>query len=217
MDFFDIDFLEVGKSILNFVMDILETIVFVGSLFIVVYLFVAQPNQVKGASMDPTFGSGDYIFTSKVTYKMRFYQRGDVIVFKSPHNPDIEYIKRIIGIPGDEVMVKDNEVFVNGKQLTENYIAAKTNLWEGGYSKNGEAAKVADGMLFVMGDNRPRSSDSREFGTITQASVIGQVFYRYFPPSKMGTIDNPFPTDFRSFEEISQQLSFFPHVIPSIQ
>ena len=63
----DIDFLEVGKSIINFVMDILETIVFVGSLFIVVYLFVAQPNQVKGASMDPTFASGDYIFTSKIT------------------------------------------------------------------------------------------------------------------------------------------------------
>ena len=81
----DIDFLEVGKSIINFVMDILETIVFVGSLFIVIYLFVAQPNQVKGASMDPTFGSGDYIFTSKITYKMRAYQRGDVVVFKSPH------------------------------------------------------------------------------------------------------------------------------------
>ena len=195
----DIDFLEVGKSIINFVMDILETIVFVGSLFIVVYLFVAQPNHVKGASMDPTFASGDYIFTSKITYKMRPYHRGDVIVFKSPGNPDIEYIKRIIGVPGDVVMIKDSEVYVNGRQLNEPYIAAKTNLWEGGFSKEGEGTKVTEGMLFVMGDNRPRSSDSREFGMITQESVIGQVFYRYFPPNKAGVIPNPFPPDFQSY------------------
>lgn len=195
----DIDFLEVGKSIINFVMDILETVVFVGSLFIVVYLFVAQPNQVKGASMDNTFGDGDYIFTSKITYKMRSYHRGDVVVFKSPANPDIDYIKRIIGIPGDTIMVKDNEVYINGRQLKEDYITAKTNLWDGGFSKNGEATKVTDGMLFVMGDNRPRSSDSREFGLITEESVIGQVFYRYFPPSKAGAIPNPFPPDLQSY------------------
>lgn len=204
----DIDFLEVGKSILNFVMDILETVVFVGSLFIVIYLFVAQPNQVKGASMDPTFGSGDYIFTSKITYKMRAYHRGDVVVFKSPGNPDIEYIKRIIGVPGDVVMVKDNEVYVNGRQLNEPYISAKTNLWEGGFSKNGEGTKIAEGMLFVMGDNRPRSSDSREFGPVTEESVIGQVFYRYFPPSKVGVIPNPFPSDFQSLGKMIPHLSF---------
>ncbi|MBI4974173.1 signal peptidase I [Candidatus Roizmanbacteria bacterium] len=190
--------LKVFKAILEFVMDILETVVFIGSLFIVVYLFIMQPNQVKGASMDPTFNSGDYIFTSKVTYKFRGYNRGDVIVFKSPKNPDIEYIKRIIGLPGDKVMVKDSEVYVNGIKLTEGYISAKTNLWENGFSKNGEAVTVPDGYLFVMGDNRPRSSDSREFGPVPEDSVIGQVFYRYFPSTKIGSIDNPFPDSLRS-------------------
>lgn len=158
--------------------------------------------------MDPTFGSGDYIFTSKITYKMRAYHRGDVVVFKSPGNPDIEYIKRIIGVPGDVVMVKDNEVYVNGRQLNEPYISAKTNLWEGGFSKNGEGTKIAEGMLFVMGDNRPRSSDSREFGPVTEESVIGQVFYRYFPPSKVGVIPNPFPSDFQSLGKMIPHLSF---------
>lgn len=190
--------IKVFKAILEFVMDILETVVFIGSLFIVVYLFVMQPNQVKGASMDPTFNTGDYIFTSKVTYKFRGYNRGDVVVFKSPKNPDIEYIKRIIGLPGDKVMVKDSEVYVNGIKLTENYIAAKTNLWENGFSKNGEEITVPTGELFVMGDNRPRSSDSREFGTVPVDSIIGQVFYRYFPSTKIGTIDNPFPENLRS-------------------
>jgi len=213
----DIDFLEVGKSIVNFIMDILETVVFIGSLFIVIYLFIAQPNQVKGASMDPTFATGDYIFTSKITYRMRSYHRGDVIVFQSPHNKDIEYIKRIIGIPGDVVMVKDNEVYVNGRQLKEDYIAAKTNLWEGGFSKNGEGTKVKDGTLFVMGDNRPRSSDSREFGLITQESVIGQVFYRYFPPSKAGVIPNPFPSDFQSYGKIAPHLACAPSLNLSTQ
>jgi signal peptidase I len=190
--------LKILKAVLEFVMDILETVVFIGSLFIVVYLFIMQPNQVKGASMDPTFNTGDYIFTSKVTYKFRGYNRGDVVVFKSPRNPDIEYIKRIIGLPGDKVMIRNSEVYVNGIKLTENYISAKTNLWENGYSKNGETVTVPEGYLFVMGDNRPRSSDSREFGPVPEDSIIGQVFYRYFPSTKMGTIDNPFPDNLRS-------------------
>lgn len=180
-------------------MEILETIVFIGSLFIVLYLFIAQPNQVKGVSMDYTFASGDYIFTSKVTYKFRGYQRGDVIVFKSPKNPDIEYIKRIIGLPGDTVTVTDGDVYVNNRKLDEPYIAARTVLWENGFTKNGVPYTVEDGFLYVMGDNRPRSSDSREFGPITHESVIGQVFYRYLPPQKAGQIPNPFPKDFRTY------------------
>ncbi len=191
---------KIAKAVFDFVMDILETVVFIGSLFIVVYLFIMQPNQVKGASMDPTFNSGDYIFTSKITYKFRGYERGDVVVFKSPKNPDIEYIKRIIGLPGDKVMVKDSEVYVNGRMLTENYIAAKTNLWEGGFTKDGEEIVVPEGELYVMGDNRPRSSDSREFGTIPMSSIIGQVFYRYFPSSKVGPIENPFPDDLKTWD-----------------
>ena len=194
----DIDFFGAFKKIFGFFMDILETIVFVGSLFIVVYLFIMQPNQVSGASMDPSFATGDYIFTSKITYKLRSFHRGDIIVFKAPSNPDIDYIKRVIGLPGDTVMVKDGEVYVNGVQLNEEYISAKTNVWDGGYSKNGVAITVPSDMLFVMGDNRPRSSDSREFGPITIDSVVGQVFYRYFPPSKMGVITNPLPDKLQS-------------------
>jgi signal peptidase I len=187
------------KAVIEFVMEILETIVFVGSLFIVIYLFIAQPNQVKGQSMEHTFQSGDYIFTSKITYKFRGPQRGDVIVFRSPRNPDIEYIKRIIGLPGDTIIVRNNEVYVNDQQLNEPYIAEKTNLWDGGYMKEGEPVVVPKDSLIVMGDNRPHSSDSREFGPIHFSSVDGQVFYRYFPSTKMGGIENPFPANFRSY------------------
>lgn len=188
----------IAKAIIDFVMDILETIVFIGSFFIVVYLFILQPNQVKGASMEPTFHTGDYIMTSKITYKFRGYQRGDVIVFHSPKNPDIEYIKRIIGLPGDKIMVKEGQVYVNNQTINETYISAQTNLWEGGFLKEGEPIIVPEDYLFVMGDNRPRSSDSREFGPIPISSVIGQVFYRYFPPQKTGWIKNPLPPNLRS-------------------
>ena len=204
--------MKVIKKIIEFVMDIHETIVFVGSLFIVIYLFILQPNQIRGASMEPTFESGDYIFTSKITYRFRNVQRGDVIVFRSPRNPDIEFIKRIIGLPGDSIRINNEEVYVNGRQLSENYISAKTPLWEGGFIKNDQEVIVPMGHLFVMGDNRPRSSDSREFGFVEIESIIGQVFYRYFPSDKIGTIDNPFPNDFRS-EAIKYMVHLFIHPV----
>ncbi len=178
-------------------MDILETVVFVGSLFIVVYLFIMAPNQVKGSSMEPTFHTGEYILTSKITYKFRKPERGDVIVFKAPKNPDVDYIKRIIGLPGDTVLVKNGNVFVNGVQLNEPYISAATNTWDGGFIQEGVPLKVPEGYLFVMGDNRPRSSDSREFGPIPEDSIIGQVFYRYYPANKVGPITDPLPKNLR--------------------
>jgi signal peptidase I len=189
--------MKILRALFFFVMEILETIVFIGSLFIVMYLFIVQPNQVRGVSMDYTFASGDYIFTSKITYKFRGYQRGDIIVFKSPKNPDIEYIKRIIGLPGDTIVIKDKQVFVNDILIDEPYIADATVLWENGFTVNGVPYTVPDGHLYVMGDNRPRSSDSREFGPISFESVVGHVFYRYLPPQKAGWLKNPWPDELR--------------------
>lgn len=189
--------MKIAKVIIDFVMDILETVVFIGSLFIVIYLFVLTPNQVKGASMEPTFQTGDYILTSRITYKFRRLERGDVIVFKSPKNPDIEYIKRIIGLPGDVINIFNSEVRVNNNLLTEKYIASATNLWEGGCIKENISYTVPQDYIFVMGDNRPRSSDSREFCAVTKESIIGDVFYRYFPANTMGVVSNPLPKSIR--------------------
>lgn len=179
-------------------MDILETIVFIGSLFIVTYLFILQPNQIRGASMEPTFYSGEYILTSKITYKFRPIQRGDVVVFQSPKNPDIDYIKRIIGLPGDSLMIKEGKLYVNDVVIDELYISAKSTLWDNGYLKEGIPIQIPKDEIFVMGDNRPRSSDSREFGPVHIDTIIGQVFFRYFPTSKLGIINNPIPKSLRS-------------------
>jgi len=190
--------MSIVKVIIDFVMDILETVVFTGSLFIALYLFILQPNQVKGASMEPTFYTGEYILTSKITYKFKNIQHGDVIVFKSPKNPDIEYIKRIIGLPGDKLSITNGVVKVNDNIITENYIFSTTNLWEGGYTKNGQEITVPQEEIYVMGDNRARSSDSREFGPVPISSIIGYVFYRYYPANKNGMIENPWPKNLQS-------------------
>lgn len=180
--------MEVIKKLIAFVMDILETVIFIGSIFVVVYLFIMSPHQVKGASMEPTFESGDYILTSKISYRMETPKTGDVIVFKSPKNPDVDFIKRIIALPGEQIKIADGTVYVNEQAIKESYIAAQTTLFEGGFIKNGVEETVPEGYLFVMGDNRPRSSDSREFGFIPIRQVIGKVFFRYFPPQKIGPI-----------------------------
>ncbi len=183
--------MEVLKKLLEFVMEILETVTFVGSLFIVVYLFMMQPHQVRGSSMDATFHNGEYILTNKLTYRFGPYKRGDVIVFKSPDNKDVDFIKRIIGLPGDKVMIKDGKVVLNGVALNEKYIQGTTMAHEGGFMKDSTEVQVPAGHLFVMGDNRPRSSDSRTFGPVPQQDIIGKVFFRYFPSNKVGTIKNP--------------------------
>ncbi len=203
------------KEIIDFVMDILETIALVGTLFIVIYLFIFRPNQVKGASMEPTFQSGDYIITSRITYKFKRIERGDVIVFNSPKNPHIEYIKRIIGLPGDKIEIRNNEVYVNDSILPETYISAKTKVWDIGFIKEGQPIIVPQNYVFVMGDNRPHSSDSREFGPIPIDSIVGVVIYRYFPPTKAGIIKNPLPSSLRSLFPKQKEFSLLLSRIPS--
>lgn len=184
--------MRIVKAIVDFIMDILETISFVGSLFVVTYLFIMQPNQIKGASMIPTFHDKEFIFTSKVTYRFRPIERGDVVVFHAPEAEGIEYIKRVIGLPGDRIRIThDGLVFLNDHILNESYISARTTFDPDGYIEPNVEVVVPSNNLFVMGDNRPNSSDSRGFGPISMDSLIGQVFYRYFPFEHMGTIDNP--------------------------
>ncbi|MFH1827485.1 MAG: signal peptidase I [bacterium] len=179
------------KKTIDFVIEILETIAFVGSIFIVIYLFIMQPNQVKGSSMYPSLNEGDYIFTSKITYKFRDMERGDIVVFRSPENPDIEFIKRIIGLAGDEIMISDNKVYLNNQIIQENYINQYTPTPNNAFLKEGVPIIVPQDHVFIMGDHREVSSDSRIFGPIPISSLIGQVFYRYYPLNKVGAFYLP--------------------------
>jgi len=171
-----------------FILDIIETIVVALAIFVVCYLFLFQPHQVKGSSMYPNFHDGEYILTDKVSYRFGLPKRGDVVVFKAPKNEEVDYIKRIIGLPGDTVRVQDGKVYINDKLTIESYLPSDFPTFPGTFSAEGANETVPDGSYFVLGDNRNHSSDSREWGFVTKAEIVGKAFFRYWPIGEIGTI-----------------------------
>ena len=178
-------------KVIDLVFDFLQSIALGGAFFVVIYLFIMQPHQVKGNSMYPTYHDKEYILTDKISYKFRLPQRGDVIILKSPKNPDIDFIKRIVGLPADTIKIADGNIYLNSKLLNESYLKVDTPIFPNGFMQEGVVVTVPDNMVFVMGDNRPGSSDSREFGFIPYENIIGRVFFRYFPLDRSGFIQKP--------------------------
>ena len=176
------------RSVINFFFDFLETIVVALSVFVVVYLFIIQPHEVKGSSMEPSFQNNEYIITDKLSYRFGNPQRGDVVIFKAPINPDVDYIKRIIGLPGEKVKISQSKVYIDDKLLDEPYLEEITPLFPGGFVQEGITIDIPIDHYFVMGDNRPHSSDSREFGPIPRKSIVGKAIFRYWTINELGLI-----------------------------
>lgn len=176
------------KRLGSFFLDILEVVVFAIGIFFFVYLLIMRPHKIKGQSMHPNFPDGEYLLTQRVSYYLGDPQRGDVIVFKPPISEEDEFIKRIIGLPGDKVAVRNGKVFVNGKELKETYL---TDVYtgDGAFLEEGKEFTVPDGKYFTMGDNRPHSSDSRSWGPITKKEISGKAWLIYWPPKLAGFID----------------------------
>lgn len=178
------------KRVVNFFLDFMETIVVALSIFVVFYLFLAQPHEIKGSSMEPTFQNNEYVLTDKISYRFIDPNRGDVIVFKAPRNPDVDFIKRIIALPGEKVKIENGHVLINENLLSEPYLTSLTTLYPGSFIEEGTEIVVPDREFFVMGDNRAHSSDSREFGTVKRNLIIGRAFIRYWPINKFGVVSN---------------------------
>lgn len=173
----------------RFFLDFIQTVVIALSIFVILYLFLVQPHQVKGNSMNPNFLDKEYILTDKINYRFHKPQREDVIIFTSPKDPDYEYIKRIIGLPGETIKIERGEVFINDQRLTEPYLPASFQTLSGNFLKEGQAYTVSEGQYFVLGDNRNHSSDSREWGPVALEKIIGRAWFRYWPFSKMGPVN----------------------------
>ena len=183
----------VVRSFSAFFLDLVETIVIGLSLFLVVYLFFMQPHQVNGQSMVPTFQSGEYVLTDKVSYKLGQPERGDIVVFHAPPAANCpvgtgcDFIKRVLGVPGGTVEVRDDAIIVNGQALTEPYIHDEFETLPGAFTRDRAITLGAD-EYFVSGDNRPYSSDSRAWGPIQKRDIVGKAFFRYWPADKVGSI-----------------------------
>lgn len=186
--------MDILRRFSGFFLDVIETVVVALSIFLVIYLFFLQPHQVEGQSMEPNFHSGEYLLTDKVSYQTGQPQRGDVVVFHAPEaagcveGTGCDFIKRILGLPGDTVSVHDNAIYVNGQPLPEPYIPAENVTKEGEFTRGGREIVLGPEEYFVVGDNRPHSHDSRAFGPITRQNIVGRAFFRYWPTTQMGVI-----------------------------
>lgn len=139
--------------------------------------------------MQPNYPDGEYLLTDKVTYRFEEPKRGDVVVFQAPNVEDEEYIKRIIGLPGEKVSVNNGSVFVNGKKLEESYLDSSLVTSGGLFLKSGEEITVPQDKYFVLGDNRPFSSDSRSWGFVPKENITGRAWFIYWPPQNAGTAE----------------------------
>ena len=182
------------RSVGRFVLDTLETIVLALAMFAIGYLFVLQPHQVNGDSMLPDFVDQEHLLTEKVIYRLRDPHRGEVIVFKYPKAHEYDYIKRIIGLPGETVLIEGGRVKIfnsehpSGFFLEEPYLEPGTQTIGRPFIPTGKKFAIPEDHYVVLGDNRTKSSDSREWGTVRRDEVIGRAWVRYWPPRALALI-----------------------------
>ncbi len=138
--------------------------------------------------MEPNFHDGEFILTDKLSYRFSPPQRGDVIIFQAPINPDQDFIKRVIALPGEKVKVEKGHVYIDGRQLSETYLPAQTIVNPGAFIREGQQITVERDNYFVLGDNRNHSSDSREWGLVPKKDLVGKAFLRYWPLNKLGLL-----------------------------
>lgn len=170
--------MKVQEGVITTFKEIFQTALISLAIFLFVYVLLVQPHRVKGESMVPSFEDGELLLTEKVSYRFGEPQRGDTIVFEAPIGRRVDFIKRIIGKPGDEVEIKNGAVHVNGVKLNETYIGVQT--------QGDEIVKLGSDEYFVLGDNRTASSDSRVFGPIKRNAIRGRVWFVYWPIIETG-------------------------------
>jgi signal peptidase I len=186
-----------GRPALGCLLEIVETLVLTLVIFFVIQNFVAQPYQVKQMSMERTLEPGQYVLVDKLTPRVDPYKRGDIIVFQPPADwvqPDnTPFIKRVIGVGGDTVEIRDDgKVYVNDIAIDEPYLYADGNVPEPTDADPDQNSwTIPDGELFLMGDHRGNSADSRAFGSVPVENVIGRAWLRYWPMDTFGILATP--------------------------
>jgi len=166
-----------------FIWEIVKVVVISLAIILPVRYFLIQPFYVQGASMEPNFHNSQYLIIDEISYRFDAPTRGQVVVFRYPRDPQEYFIKRIIGLPGEEVQIKDGAVIIyntshpNGLTLDEPYLATGTKT----YSDSEAKVSVGQNEYFVLGDNRGASKDSRYFGPVNKTFVTGKVLFRGWP------------------------------------
>ncbi len=179
------------KNFLNFIFELVKIVVISLIIIVPIRYFLIQPFYVKGASMEPSFYDHEYLVINEISYRFSEPRRGDVIVFRYPRNPQEYFIKRVIGLPGEKVQIKDGDVYVYNVDSPQGVVIEEPYLSEGTktYGLSKDAVSLNDNEYFVLGDNRNSSKDSRSFGSVDRSFVIGRVLLRGWPFSRAGFFD----------------------------
>lgn len=181
------------KKIYYFLLDIAQTLILAAAAFVIIYMFLFRPFEVKGESMYPNLKDSEYLITNVISLRLKNPILGDIIVFKAPVDAEKDFIKRVIGVPGDTVSLGNGYVYLNGKLLNEEkYLNPSVKTFGGSFLKEGNTIVVPKDFFFVLGDNRSYSSDSREWGFVPKKNIIGISFFAYWPLSSAGLINNPY-------------------------
>ncbi|MFH1225849.1 MAG: signal peptidase I [bacterium] len=170
------------RSTGEFILEIIKVVVISLAIIIPVRFFIIQPFYVKGASMEPNFYDHQYLIINEITYRFQGPQRGDIVVFRYPRDPNQYFIKRIIGLPGEKVEIKDGQVYIyneqhpQGEALNEDaYLSISAKTF------GDELLQIGPNEYFVLGDNRSSSMDSRNFGPISADYLVGYAWLRGWP------------------------------------
>jgi len=178
------------KKAIVFVVEVAKIAIIAAVIVIPIRYYLFQPFFVRGQSMDPNFENGDYLIIDEISYRLREPARGEVIVFKFPHDTSQRFIKRIIGLPGETIEVKDGQIkiYKNGSEVEIlNESEYLNNLMTLGNVK----IELSESEYFVMGDNRDFSYDSRRFGAVEENYIIGKVVFRAWPFESVSLFEKP--------------------------
>ncbi|MFA6376597.1 MAG: signal peptidase I [Candidatus Paceibacterota bacterium] len=178
------------KNAGEFIWEVAKIVILALAIVIPVRYFLFQPFVIQGSSMEPNFHEADYLIIDELSYRLRLPERGEVIVFKYPLDTSKRFIKRIIGLPGETVEIRSGEVIVttiDGKTITLDETYIPSNL----KAPDMSSYKLGEGQYFVLGDNRPYSSDSQDWGEVPQKNIIGKVELRLWPLGDISKIEVP--------------------------
>ncbi|MCG2701061.1 signal peptidase I [Candidatus Parcubacteria bacterium] len=171
------------RNFFSFVFELFKVVIISLAIIIPVRYFLIQPFYVKGASMEPSFFDHEYLIIDEISYRLDDPERGDIVVFRYPKNPQEYFIKRIIGLPEERIQIKEGQVYVynqenpDGVKLWEPYLTDGTKT----YSLSEDIVILAEDEYYLLGDNRNSSKDSRSFGSVKESFVIGKVLLRGWP------------------------------------
>lgn len=176
------DLMEKLKDFLDFSFETIRVVIVSLIIIVVVRSFVIQPFFVKGSSMVPNFHDGDYLIVDELSYELGKPERGDVVIFRYPNNPSEYFIKRVIGLPGESVEIRDNKITVYNNEHLEGFALDESTYLKGDVMTTGDVfQQLGPTQYYMLGDNRPASSDSRTWGVLEKRFIIGKAWIRAWP------------------------------------